>query len=116
MSDCDRNGDEDEVADPAELLCQLKRLYWDGTEREICSMILAYQEIHQHHPRPIASEEDVRVLEGENFKKIFDLWCTYGAPALCRVCLVHSANLRSLRRTSPEDSLVEPELYRSENI
>ena len=76
MSDCDSNGDRDEVADRTKLICQLKRLYWEGAEREICSMILAYQEIHRHHPGPITSEEDVRVLEGKNFEKIFELWCT----------------------------------------
>ena len=64
-----------EVATPEGLLDQLKRLYWGGAHREICSMIMAFREISAHHPNALAGEEDKELLDGENYGKIFELWC-----------------------------------------
>jgi len=57
------------------LLAHLKRVYWEGVKREICSMILAFREISATHPQPLPYEEDSELLDSENFKRIFDLWC-----------------------------------------
>ena len=67
--------DEVQAAFIDNLLAHLKRLYWEGINREICSMILAFREISATHPYPLADEEDSELLDSENFKRIFDLWC-----------------------------------------
>jgi hypothetical protein len=66
---------EVETATFDNLLACLKRLYWEGAEREICSMILAFREISAIHPKPLPYEEDTNLLDAENFKRIFNLWC-----------------------------------------
>lgn len=38
-------------------------------------MIMAFQEISRYHPKAIAGEEDSELLDGENYRKIFELWC-----------------------------------------
>lgn len=38
-------------------------------------MIMAFREISAHHPNALAGEEDKELLDGENYGKIFELWC-----------------------------------------
>jgi len=38
-------------------------------------MIVAFQEISSNYPKAIAGEEDSELLDGENYRKIFELWC-----------------------------------------
>ena len=66
---------QNEAATSESLLTHLERLYWGGVEREICSMILAFREVSAIHPHPLADEENSKLLDAENFKKVFDLWC-----------------------------------------
>lgn len=71
-----RDTSQSEEATPETLLDHMKRLYWGAAEREICSMIMALKEISTQHPEAIACEEDDELLDGENYGKIFDLWCS----------------------------------------
>lgn len=62
------------------LLALLQSLYWNGVEREICNMILAYSEISDSHPDPLTPENcgsTAVSLDSKNYQSIFRLWCRY---------------------------------------
>ena len=56
------------------LFTDLHDMYWKAATREICNMILSFNEIFQA-PESVSDilKGDLKV-EGQNFKKMFDLW------------------------------------------
>ena len=70
------------VATEAELFQRLHDMYWRAATREVCNMILFFNEVFQA-PESVRSILNSRVmmeeLEGQNFKKMFDLWSNLAA-------------------------------------
>ena len=71
------------IATEAELLQRLRDMYWRAATREVCNMLLFFNEVFQA-PESVRNTLDTRVtmeeaLEGQNFKKMFDLWSKLAA-------------------------------------
>lgn len=62
-----RDGNSDEI------LRVLSTVYWEGVEREICELILAYQDIEKYHAQPTADEENEVDVSGYNFRRFCTL-------------------------------------------
>jgi hypothetical protein len=56
------------------LLGSLTETYWDAVTREVCGMILFFNEIFGRPESYPLLQDDMVQLEGENFKKMFELW------------------------------------------
>jgi hypothetical protein len=56
-----------------EILHLLQAVYWESVEREICELVLAYQEIEKYHTHPIAEEIADIDLDAYNFKQFCKL-------------------------------------------
>ena len=72
----------DTIATEAELLQRLRHMYWRAATREVRNMLLFFHEVFQE-PESVRNTLDFRVtmeaLEGQNFKKMFDLWSELAA-------------------------------------
>ena len=65
------------IATEAELLQRLRDMYWRAATREVCNMLLFFNEVFQA-PESVRNALNLRItmeeLEAQNFKKMFDLW------------------------------------------
>lgn len=59
-----------------QILDLLATVYWKGLDREICEVVLAFQEIEQHQPSPTPYERDIADISGHNFKQFCTLLST----------------------------------------
>jgi hypothetical protein len=60
-----------------EILHMLKTVYWEGLEREICELVLAYQEIEKCQSHPTSDERGDVDVYSSNFKRFCTLLSKY---------------------------------------
>jgi hypothetical protein len=65
-----------------EILHLLKTVYWEGLEREICELVLAYQEIEKYQSHPTSDERDDVDVYSSNFKRFCALLSKYAIEKL----------------------------------
>ncbi len=63
-------------ATQATLFKELQDLYWNAAFREVCNMILFFNEACQAPESTSAPLTAFKELEAQNFKKMFKLWST----------------------------------------
>ncbi|KAH8635260.1 hypothetical protein IG631_10661 [Alternaria alternata] len=56
-----------------EILRVLSTVYWEGVEREICELVLAYQDIEKYQAQPTTDEENEVDLSSCNFQRFCTL-------------------------------------------
>lgn len=59
------------------LLAALQEVYWGALEREICSLLLFYNDLASLSPDTSSYEQELEHFDAKNFEKIFHSWSRF---------------------------------------